>query len=66
MYKGKFLVPSVEHQGDIDYFSNIIRNAGGEILREDWSGEEDDYAIIFYQCGSSLELTRIIDALEDA
>ena len=41
MIKDYFEVPDVEHQGDIDHFIGIIQDAGGEILKVNWSGEED-------------------------
>ena len=66
MYKGKFYVPSVEHQGDIDYFSGVIRNAGGEIIKEYWDGEEDCNAYIHYQCSCEKQLSEVKQALEDA
>ena len=66
MCKGKFYVPSVEHQGDIDYFSGVIRNAGAEIINEYWDGEEDGNAFISYQCLSEKKLSEVKKALEDA
>ena len=66
MYKGKFFVPSIEHQGDIDYFSSVIRDAGGDITREYWDGEEDGNAIIFYQCQSKEQLAKVERALDNA
>ena len=66
MYKAKFYVPCVEHQGDIDYFSGVIRNAGAEIINEYWDGEEDDNAYISYKCSSEKQLSEVKKALEDA
>ena len=65
MIKDYFEIPDVEHQGDIDHFTGIIQNAGGEILKVNWSGEEDDAAYIIYQCQDKNHQKQILDKLEN-
>jgi hypothetical protein len=55
----------VEHQGDIDHFTGIIQDAGGEILKVNWSGEEDDAAYIVYQCQDKNHQKQILEKLEN-
>ena len=65
MIKDYFEVPDVEHDGDIEYFKGIIQDAGGEILKVYWSGEEDDTAYIVYQCQDKNHQKQILDKLEN-
>lgn len=48
--KNYFIVPDREHSGDINHFTDIITENGGNILKVNWSGMEDDDAIIVYSC----------------
>ena len=63
--KAIYEVPDVEHQGDIDHFTDIIQDAGGEILKVNWSGEEDETAYIVYRCQDKNHQKRILDKLEN-
>ena len=44
--KNYFIVPDCEHSGDINHYTDIITENGGNILKVNWSGMEDDDAII--------------------
>ena len=48
--KNYFIVPDCEHSGDINHYTDIITENGGNILKVNWSGMEDDDAIIVYSC----------------
>ena len=63
--KAIFEVLDVEHQGDIDHFTSIIQDAGGEIVKVNWSGEEGDAAYIIYQCQDKNHQKQILDKLEN-
>ena len=63
--KAIFEVPDVEHQGDIDHFTGIIKDAGGEILKVNWSGDDGDSCYIFYRCSSREELEKVKSAMEE-
>ena len=65
MIKDYFEVPDVEHQGDIDHFTGIIQDAGGEILKVNWSGYDGDSCYIFYRCSSREELEKVKSAMEE-
>ena len=65
MIKDYFVVPDVEHDGDIEYFKGIIQDAGGEIVKVNWSGEEDDAAYIVYQCQDKNHQKQILEKLEN-
>ena len=65
-YKAHFVVPCVEFQEDIDHFSDVIRNAGGTIVDEQWNGEEDEYAVILYECQDQKTLRLVQRELEIA
>ncbi len=43
-----FLTVSI--RGDINHYTDIITENGGNILKVNWSGMEDDDAIIVYSC----------------
>lgn len=58
-------VPDVEHQGDIDHFTGIIQDAGGEIVKVNWSGEEDETAFIVYQSQNRNHQKQILEKLEN-
>ena len=62
--KAIFEVLDIEHQGDIDHFTSIIQDAGGEIVKVYWSGEEYDAAYIIYQCQDKNHQKQILDKLE--
>ena len=63
--KAIFEVPDVEHIGDLEHFTGIIQGAGGEIVKVNWSGEEDDAAYIVYQCQDKNHQKLILDKLEN-
>ena len=63
--KRHFEVPDVEHIGDLEHFTSIIQDAGGEIVKVNWSGEEDDAAYIIYQCQDKNHQKQILDKLEN-
>ena len=63
--KAIFEVPDVEHIGDLEHFTSIIQDAGGEIVKVNWSGEEDDAAYIIYQCQDKNHQKQILDKLEN-
>ena len=63
--KAFFEVPDVEHIGDLEYFTGIIQDAGGEIIKVNWSGEEDDAAYIVYQCQDMNHQKQILEKLEN-
>lgn len=48
--KNYFIVPDCEHSGDINHCTDIITENGGNILKVNWSGMEDDDVIIVYSC----------------
>lgn len=60
-----FEVTDVEHQGDIDHFTGIIQDAGGEIVKVNWSGEEDETAFIVYQSQNRNHQKQILEKLEN-
>ena len=45
--------------------TGIIQDAGGEIVKVNWSGEEDDAAYIIYQCQDKNHQKQILDKLEN-
>ena len=51
--KNYFIVPDCEHSGDINHYTDIITENGGNILKVNWSGMEDDDAILV--CGNSYQ-----------
>ena len=65
MIKDYFEVPDVEHDGDIEYFKGIIQDAGREIVKVNWSGEEDDAAYIVYQYQDKNHQKQILEKLEN-
>ena len=58
--KNHFIVPDCEHYGDINYFTEIITENGGIILKVYW----DDDAIIIYSCPNE-KMELIKTALEN-
>ena len=65
MIRDIFEVPDVEHIGDLENFTGIIQDTGGEIVKVNWSGEEDDAAYIIYQCQDKNHQKQILDKLEN-
>ena len=65
MIRDIYEVPDVEHIGDLGHFTSIIQDAGGEIVKVNWSGEEDDAAYIIYQCQDKYHQKQILDKLEN-
>ena len=65
MIRDIYEVPDVEHIGDLEHFTSIIQDAGGEIVKVNWSGEEDDAAYIIYQCQDKILQKQILDRLEN-
>lgn len=65
MIRDIYEVPDVEHIGDLEHFTGIIQDAGGEIVKVNWSGEEDDVAYIVYQCLGKNHQKQILDKLEN-
>jgi len=63
MAKEVFYVPDCEHQGDIDYYRNIIIENGGHICKVSWSGEDGDEAVIVYE---SNNINQIKNALNNS
>ena len=63
--KAIFEVPDVEHIGDLEHFTGIIQDAGGEIVKVNWSGDEYDSAYIIYQCQDKNHQKLILDKLEN-
>lgn len=63
--KAIFEVPDVEHIGDLEHFTGIIQDAGGEIIKVNWSGEEYDSAYIIYRCQDKYHQKQILDKLEN-
>ena len=66
MLKSRFWVPSVEHEGDMQYFSEVITDAGGDVVKEYWDGEEDGDAYILFLCENKETLDKVKSALQDA
>ena len=57
--KNHFIVPDCEHYGDINYFTEIITENGGIILKVYWDDMVDDDAIIIYSCpNEKMELIK--------
>ena len=65
MIRDIFEVPDVEHIGDLEHFTDIIQDAGGEIVKVNWSGEEYDSAYIIYRCQDKSHQKQILDKLEN-
>ena len=65
MIRDIYEVPDVEHIGDLEHFTSIIQDAGGEIVKVNWSGEEDNAAYIVYQCHDKNHQKQILDRLEN-
>ena len=65
MIKDYFEVPDVEHQGNIDHFTGIIKDAGGIVTGHSWSGDDGDSCYIFYGCSSREELANVKSAMEE-
>ena len=65
MIRDIFEVTDVEHIGDLEHFTGIIQDAGGEIVKVNWSGEEDDAAYIIYGCQDKSHQKQILDKLEN-
>ena len=63
--KAIFEVPDVEHIGDLEHFTGIIQDAGGEIIKVNWSGEEYASAYIIYRCQDKYHQKQILDKLEN-
>ena len=66
MLKSRFWVPCVEHDEDMRYFSEVITDAGGDVVKEYWDGEEDGDAYILFLCEDQKTLDKVKSALEDA
>lgn len=62
--KNHFIVPGCEHYGDINYFTEIITENGGIILKVYWDDMVDDDAIIIYSCPNE-KMEFIKTALEN-
>lgn len=60
-----FIVPDVEHIGDIEYYESLIRSAGGIVDRHTWSQEDGDNAIIHYRCTDRDELIQVKNILRE-
>ena len=65
MIKDYFEVPDVEHQGDIDHFTGIIQDAGGKIVKVNWSGYDGDSCYILYRCSNQDEWKNVKSAMEE-
>ena len=65
MIKDCFEVPDIEYDGDIEHFKGIIQDAGGEIVKVNWSGDEYDSAYIVYRCQDKSHQKQILDKLEN-
>ena len=65
MIRDIYEVPDVEHIGYLEHFTSIIQDADGEIVKVNWSGEEDDAAYIVYQCHDKNHQKQILDRLEN-
>ena len=65
MIRDIYEVSDVEHIGDLEHFTGIIQDAGGEIVKVNWSGEEDDAAYIVYKCQVKNHQKQILDKLEN-
>lgn len=62
--KNHFIVPDCEHFGDINYFTGIITENSGIILKVYWNDMEDDDAIIIDSCPNE-KIEFIKTALEN-
>lgn len=62
--KNHFIVPDCEHYGNINYFTEIITENGGIILKVYWDDMVDDDAIIIYSCPNE-KMELIKTALEN-
>ncbi|MBE6070187.1 MAG: hypothetical protein E7211_21225 [Clostridium lundense] len=63
--KGTFFVPCVEHEGDMLHFEQLIRNNGGEIVKVEWDGTEDDDAYIIFKAPTQQQVDNIKTILEN-
>lgn len=62
--KTLFIVPDVEHNGDIDHFKEVITKAGGTVIETRWSGNEEDDAYIVFECKDTKHAELIIEKCE--
>ena len=62
--KNHCIVPDCEHFGDSNYFTELITENGGIILKVYWDDMVDDDAIIIYSCPNE-KMGLIKTALEN-
>lgn len=61
-----FLIPGIEHEGDIQHYRSLIIDNGGDIENVVWNGQEDDDAYIVYTAPTKQQVKNIKLILESA